>query len=591
MFKPTNFKRLGIAPRSNMELKDYASSGISQALRAAWKVSPEKAESMALKFYKGDRSKAYMRLFWMLRGMDDETSKQFAIKAFEAGAEDIEAVKIYALNAFKNGDMNTVSNLSNVVGRTKRLQRLLKNVQSSMHLLEKGMPMPSYSKELGYRPLEHRALYFLHNSLPINSGGYATRAHGLLKGIHRAGFEAMAVTRWGFPHDRGNKYAHGTYAPYDIIDGVKYHRLLSKTEGMGKIPIRDYLNKNIARNGQILRNLRPSIVHGASNFINGVTANVAAKKHGVMSIYEVRGLWEITRMSREPQYEGTDAFNLYVRMETEACQSADHCFAITQALKDEMIDRGVDGDKITLVHNGVDTSRFVPMVPNLELKAKLGYAPDDVIIGYIGSIVDYEGLDYLLQAFSKVKNSGQKNLKAIIIGDGDKLESLMEMTKSLRLGDFVKFTGRIPHHDVENYYSFIDIAPFPRKGIPVCEMVSPLKPFEAMAMGKAVIVSSVAAMAEFVDHGKTGLIVKKDDPKELYQALIDLYTNPELRQSLGQNARNFVVERRDWKVLASKMTDVYQQLLDKRQWLVAQNPELYPFDNSIDEMVRAKHGV
>ena len=112
-----------------------------------------------------------------------------------------------------------------------------------------------------------------------------------------------------------------------------------------------------------------------------------------------------------------------------------------------------------------------------------------------------------------------------------------------------------------------------------------------MAMGKAVIVSSVAAMAEFVDHGKTGLIVKKDDPKELYQALIDLYTNPELRQSLGQNARNFVVERRDWKVLASKMTDVYQQLLDKRQWLVAQNPELYPFDNSIDEMVRAKHGV
>lgn len=583
------FKRLGVAPRKKMGMKSYASVGISKILRGTWKTSPKKAEDLALHFYRGNEARAYMRMFWMLRGMDDSAANGYAIKAVESGAEDNEAIKIYAIAAYKTGDLETVNKYKKIMGRTKRLQKLLNNVKSNLSLLEHGMPMPEYSSKLSFRPIEHRTLYFLHNSLPINSGGYATRAHGLLTGVHKAGFEAIGVTRLGFPHDRGSKYALGEYSDCDKVDGISYHRLLSKNTGLGRMPLQDYLNENIARNGQILRKFRPSIVQGASNFVNGVTANIAAKKHGVMSIYEVRGLWEITRMSREPEYEGTDAFNLYVRMETEACQSADHCFAITQALKDEMVNRGVDEKKITLVQNGVDTLRFRPQQPDILLKCELGYAPDDVVIGYIGSIVDYEGLDYLLQAMAMIKKSGPENLKLLIVGDGDKLEILKEYAAKENILDRVQFTGRVGHHHVEKYYSIIDIVPFPRKGYPVCEMVSPLKPFEAMAMGKAVLVSNVAAMAEFVSDGVNGLIFDKDDHRALHASIMKLYDSPNLRRSLGENGRRFVTKERDWRVLAEKMTNVYHQLLDRRQWLVAQDAKLQPFDTEIEDFVKAKY--
>jgi len=111
--------------------------------------------------------------------------------------------------------------------------------------------------------------------------------------------------------------------------------------------------------------------------------------------------------------------------------------------------------------------------------------------------------------------------------------------------------GRVPHEQVAAYYSLIDIAPFPRKPWPVCEMVSPMKPLEAMAMEKAVVVSDVAALAEMVDRGRYGLMFAKGDVSALADALQRLLTEADLRQRLGAEGRRNVLQNRTWKAAAA----------------------------------------
>jgi glycosyltransferase involved in cell wall biosynthesis len=246
-------------------------------------------------------------------------------------------------------------------------------------------------------------------------------------------------------------------------------------------------------------------------------------------------------------------------MEADAARGATKVLAITQALKDELVERGVDEDKIVLVPNGVDTERFTPLPRDEELAAQLGVA-GKTVIGYVGTIVDYEGLDLLLETAARLKRS-REDFHMLIIGDGAKLEELQATAAAQGLDDVVTFTGRIPHEEVERYYSIIDVTPFPRLPLPVCEMVSPLKPFEAMAMGKAVIASDVAALAEIVTPGRNGLLHVKGSAESLTEQVEHLLDDPELRARLGVQARDWVVAERDWKQLASTVARTYEDVV------------------------------
>src|SRR5699024_9209813 len=175
--------------------------------------------------------------------------------------------------------------------------------------------------------------------------------------------------------------------------------------------------------------------------------------------------------------------------------NADRVITITNALREELIARGVDEHKITVVPNGAETERFRPRARNEELEERLGLKGKNVI-GYVGSILDYEGIGLLLDSALRLK-AERNDVVFLFIGDGAELAQFRERVESENLGDTVMFTGRVPHHEVEEYYSIMDICPFPRLPLPVTEIVSPLKPFEAMAMEKAVVVSSVAAIEDF----------------------------------------------------------------------------------------------
>ncbi|MEP1231391.1 MAG: glycosyltransferase [Litorimonas sp.] len=556
------FRERGVAPRKDAGFRANVSIVISKIVLTLHNISPFLAKAFTRVFYLGRRDRAYMRLYWVFQHRDERLARRYRNEALQNGAEDAEVIKSAALEAYRSGSLRSSAFEAERLLITPRFVKLIGNVRSSLELLQDGfhfIPKATSSME----PKPNRGLYFLHNSLPINSGGYATRSHGILTHVNQQGFEISGVTRLGFPHDRGKAYADKSYDVKDNVDGVDYFRLLSKDIGLGKLPIKEYLQANIAAHMPLIEAERPQILHGASNFINGLTANALAKSFGLISIYETRGLWEITRMSREPEYEGTDAFNLYVRMETQASLEADHCFAITQALKSEMVQRGVPAQKITVIPNGVDTKRFQPLTRDLELKSELGFGSDDLIIGYIGSVVDYEGLDYLIKSMKQLVSRGYKNAKLLIVGDGAVLDDLKELTRKLRLTRYVHFTGRVPHEDVERYYSIIEVTPFPRKGYPVCEMVSPLKPFEAMAMEKTIVISDVAAMKEFVEHGVTGLIIQKDNVDALTDGLISLIDNADLRKSLGAAALDYVRKERDWDIIAARVSKVYAELIKR----------------------------
>lgn len=413
--------------------------------------------------------------------------------------------------------------------------------------------------------VESRVCYVLHNSLPYASGGYATRGHGLARGLVSQGFEVIALTRPGFPVDVND------IPPVEVkdhtIDGVHYRRIASpdrkdKTRQL-------YMLEIIEAFEAAFREIRPSIVIGASFYISAVPAMIAARRLGIPFIYELRGLAEITKISRDPSYRVTPAYEEQVLMETETGQYADHMFTLTRAMRDESIERGVQGEKITILPNSCDPEKFSVMPRDADLAARYGFPEGIPVIGYIGSIVDYEGLDDLIEACAVLKSQGLE-FRVMIVGSetatgqpGEVCNQIMATSKRAGLDKWLVMPGRIPHHEVRAHYSLIDIAPFPRKPWPVCEMVSPMKPLEAFAMEKAVVVSSVAALSEMVRDGETGMIFEKGNIASLAGVLEKLIQNKELRERLGRAGRQYVNEERTWTRTANIAADIIRKTIDQ----------------------------
>ena len=430
---------------------------------------------------------------------------------------------------------------------------------SQVPVAKRGLALPATPSLKAYTPVKKKALYYLHNSLPWDSQGYATRSHAIIKSLNSNGWNAEGITRLGYPHDRHQVTNSQNISTNEVIDTVTYNRLGRK---VGQISgTFNYISRYCERSASLVQSIRPEIIHAASNSWNGLAATHLAAQLGIPSVYEVRGLWEVTRRSATPGYEFTMSHRLSVKLETQAALQASHVFALTGALRDELIKRGVPGEKISLLPNAVDETRFFPIPRNLGLEKKFGYE-GKTVIGYVGSLLAYEGLDLLLHAAAKLAKV-RDDFRVLIVGSGVEHENLMKLAKELGLGEIVNFTGRVPHSEVEEYYSLIDIAPFPRLPLPVCEMVSPLKPFEAMAMEKACIVSSCAALTEIVQDGVTGRVFDKGSYDSLATVLTDMLDNPEQTQRYGAAGRTWVLENRTWSKNAKVVQEVYETLLAK----------------------------
>ncbi len=409
-----------------------------------------------------------------------------------------------------------------------------------------------------YRSRPDTSLYLLHNALPHDSGGYATRSHGLLGGLRTHGHEAVPVTRPGFPAVKYVFDQDPTTPDFDVVEGVLYHHLLGPVPSQPRSDLQGFVDLYVEGLDPLIRGYRPSVIHAASNWWNGFAAVSAARTYGVASIYEIRGLWEVTRSSRIDGWQQTERYQVDANYETEVALRADRVIAITGGLRDEMVRRGVPEEKITVVPNAVDLSKFRPLPRDDELATSLGIN-DEVVVGFAGTLTFYEGLDDLLRAGVIVKNSSKVPFRFLFVGDGPMRTDMQSLALELGLSDNCIFTGRVLHSEVGRYLSLMAITPFPRKALPVCEMVSPLKPLESMATGTAVLGSDVQALRELIPTG-AGLTFAKGDVADLAEKLKVLIEDSSFRAKLVSNAHNWVAGHRTWERVSQPVVDLYREL-------------------------------
>lgn len=401
----------------------------------------------------------------------------------------------------------------------------------------------------------------LGQSLPLRSGGYATRSHGILTGLAVRGWQMNAVTRRGFPFDLWwSADDDRVPAPVDVVDGIPYHRLLSEgVRHYPRAPLPPYVRECALGVAELAERERATLIHASSLYDVGMAGLAAARELGVPFVYEMRGLKQLLESARQPLFARSPRHTYLDLLEATVARNADALLVITEALGHKMVQMGVDPDRITVVPNGVDASRFTPRPRNDLLAQELGVS-GKTVIGYVGGLVHYEGLELLVEAASQLRRHRQ-DFHVLVVGDGAHQRALHELVDGSDVRDRITFTGRVPHDDVEDYLSLIDITPFPRKPLPVCELISPIKPFEAMAMRKAVVASDVAALAEIVQDGVTGRLFAKGDASDLARVLEELIDSPQERARLGDSAREWVVAERDWHRITGIVDGVYRDLL------------------------------
>lgn len=447
--------------------------------------------------------------------------------------------------------------------RSRTAQETFTAAHDQLRIVRNGWTPPADAGTPAYEVDPRSALAVLSQSMPHTSGGYATRTHGILTGLQARGRSIQAVTRLGFPYDRWQGSTR-VVPDRDDVDGIVYHRLLDDRRRYPQHPLADYVGETADGVERLARAQRAALVHASSFYVAGMAGLTAARRLGIPFVYEMRGLEELMKISRDPDFAGSDREAFLRLVETTVAAEADAALIITEALREEMVARGVAEDRAVVVPNGVHTERFRPVQRDPELEARYGYA-GKTVIGYVGGLVDYEGVDLLMNAVSRLRATrGSDDFRVHVVGDGPYERVVREAAVSGGVRDIVTFTGRVPHAEVEGHLSLVDVAPFPRLPLPVCELISPIKPFESMAMGKAVIASDVAALTEIVADGRTGRLFRKGDADDLARVLGELVDDPAQRRVLGEAAREWVVRERDWGSITAVVEDVYDEVLARR---------------------------
>ncbi|WP_051427412.1 glycosyltransferase, partial [Arthrobacter sp. H20] len=431
-------------------------------------------------------------------------------------------------------------------GLTAKERQLIDAVSGLDRLTRNPPDLPPSQSSPGYQVERGRILYCAHSVSPYNSNGYSTRTAGLVKGLAQAGANIVIAARPGYPWDIKTDIAPKSLSSYtEVINGIEHFFSHGPTWTQG--PLDHFIQQAADSYVQIAIRNRVETIQAASNHVTALPALIAARRLGIPFVYEVRGLWEITESSTKAHWVQSDRFNFSKQMETLVAGNSDSVFAITPQVRDELVNRGVAPEKILILPNAVDTDEFSDMPQHLATRTKLGLDDGTPVIGYAGSLVEYEGLSTLLDAFKLLILKGIR-VRMVVVGDGATLPKLKSQAEQLGIAEFISFTGRIPAEEIPAFISVFDIMPCPRMILPVTEMVSPIKPLEAMAAGKAVVLSDLAPLRELAgEDGERARLFPSGDPNGLADVLEDLLNDPAERQAMGRRARLWVVSERTWK--------------------------------------------
>ena len=394
-----------------------------------------------------------------------------------------------------------------------------------------------------------RIVHVLDHGLPLHSG-YAFRTRAIVKAQLAQGWEVACLT--------GPR--QGAAGPEtEVLDGINFHR--TAPVALSPSPLREWREVRALRRrlDRLVRDWRPDQIHAHSPVLSALAAIPVARRHRLPLLYEIRAFWEDAAVGNGSGSENSLRYRLTRRLETWACRRAGAVAVICDGLREDLIGRGIPADKIVVAPNGVDMDLFgTPISPDRDLAHALGLE-DAETIGFIGSFYDYEGLDDLIAALPLLAERRPK-ARLLLVGGGPQEEALRSQAASSPAADRIRFVGRVPHDRVELYYALVDILVYPRKAMRLTELVTPLKPLEAMAQRRLVAASDVGGHRELIRDGETGTLFPAGDPAALADALAGLFEQRARWEERLDAARRFVERERNWSSNISRYAPVYRQL-------------------------------
>lgn len=403
-----------------------------------------------------------------------------------------------------------------------------------------------------------RILHILDHSLPLHSG-YTFRTRAIMTAQQRAGLQVRGVT--SVRHN--SSLPKGTAMDaVEVHDGLTFHRTMESISGPpGLREWRDIAA--LARTTEATCAIwRPDILHAHSPALDGLAALRVGRKLGIPVLYEIRAFWEDAAVGNGTGTQGSAKYWLTRQMENRAVAGADAVAVICEGLRADLIARGFQPDKIMVSPNGVDMELFGTPVPADPERARALGLEGKTVIGFIGSFYPYEGLDDLIDAMPMLLERNP-DVRLLLVGGGPAEAALRAQAEASAAAHAICFVGRVPHHEVENYYSLIDILAYPRKAMRLTETVTPLKPLEAMAQGRLVAASDVGGNRELIEDGVTGTLFPADDPAAMAAALAALASDRHIWDERRATARTFVAAERNWERNVQRYQPVYQKMLSR----------------------------
>lgn len=435
-------------------------------------------------------------------------------------------------------------------GKSKDLLEVAES-KAALKLLElskREKPCDSNSFYAGesYKP---KVITVLHTCLPFLPGGYSSRAHGLISSMVAAGIDVIPITRPGFYSDVVDASTRGRDPDATEYDGIWYRHYGSPVERRdGEY---QYMLRCIEKYETIFRELDPDLVHTRSTYLISLPAIIAAHKLGIPTIYEVSGLWELV-------YEGRGQVGLALRtkaLEIATAEATDKLVTMNGKLARLISSRSaaLSEDQITIIPNAVDLEKFSRRISHSNSKRS------SCVFGYVGSLLDYEGLDTLIRAFGILVQRGFES-ELRIVGGGSELGRLQNLAEKLELNDLVTFTGQVAPEQARDEFEKIDAIVLPRNSTPATEYVTPLKPFEAMAMKKPLIVSDVGALKELASEDDVARIFESSNDRALAEQMSDLVSNDTRNKAMISRATNLVRNKYNWERVGNDMASVCRSM-------------------------------
>lgn len=401
-----------------------------------------------------------------------------------------------------------------------------------------------------------KVLHIFDHSIPLHSG-YTFRSRSILKEQRALGIETCHVT--------SPKQGNAT-ASVDTVDGLTFYRsaqptgLLSKIPGLNQLALVGPMTQRILA---AIEAEKPDILHAHSPALNGLAALRAAKISGLPVVYEIRAFWEDAAVDHGTCKEGDLRYTLTRQLENYVVSRANAVTTICEGLRSDLVSRGYAADKFTVIPNAVNIEQFQLCGPkDAVLEAELGLVGCEVL-GFLGSFYAYEGLDLAVRALAQVHQQAPQ-LRLLLVGGGPQEQQLKQLVQELGLQDKVIFTGRVPHADVDRYYSLVDLLLYPRKSMRLTDLVTPLKPLEAMAQGKLVLASDVGGHKELIRDGDNGYLFPADDVSALAAKMLQLLAARDDWPQVLQRGRTYVENVRNWRVSVSHYLPLYQRLTERK---------------------------